>query len=176
MSTVDYIRLDLDIDDYDELIVDYVDWGRVTGHEKYFELYRYCLNVYTKDDCRHFGITRGLPYHLLSDALQQHVDADYLVYCESEHGGLIDTDGYKIIEYPDYPTAEDNRNAADDIALQSIKAFKEWHDTLPDDDKREKMYEHYYTICLAGRTAQIPFDANSFNLIDALLSETIKEW
>ena len=42
ISTVDYIRYDLEIDDYDEFIVDCVDWGRVTGSEKYFELYRYC--------------------------------------------------------------------------------------------------------------------------------------
>lgn len=174
MSTVDYIRLDLDIDNYDELMVDYIDWGRATGHEKYFELYRYCLNVNTKDDCRHFGITRGLPYHLLSEALQQNVDADYLAYCEAEHGGLIDTDGYKIVVYPDYESDAAVDNDAE--ALQYIKNWKEWHDTLPGDDTLEKMYDEYYRITLAGKAVLIPFDANAFSIIDELLKETIKEW
>jgi len=168
ISTVDYIRLDLDIDDYDEFIMDYADWGRITGYEKYFELYRYCLNVYTKDDCRHFGITRGLPYHLLCEALQQNVDADYLAYCEAEHGGLIDTDGYKIIVYPDY-----KQSTEDDKKLEAAKEFQRWHNTTA---AREEYYEEEYTLTLAGHTVKLPFYAEVWDAVDSLLTRTIKDW
>ena len=168
ISTVDYIRLDLDIEDYEELMLDYVDWGRVTGYEKYFELYRHCLNVYTKDDCRHFGITRGLPYHLLSDELQQQVDADYLAYCEAEHGGLIDTDGVKIIKYPDYEKTEDF-----DKKLGAVVEFKRWHDTTAG---VEKYYEEEYTLTFAGHTVKLPFMADVWDAVDTMLERTIKDW
>lgn len=173
ISTVDYIRdeLELDVDDYNMVIVDDADWGRITGHEKYFELYRHCYNQYLVDDCKYFGITRGVQYHLLSDELQKKVDADYLAWLESESNGLVDTDGKKIIVQPDYEPAAD-----EDVELTIIKDFKQWHDTLPGDDTLEKMYDHDYLITLTGRSVRIPFDANAFSIIDELLAETIKEW
>lgn len=168
ISTVDYIRLDLDIEDYDELMLDYVDWGRVTGFEKYFELYRHCYNQYLVDDCKYFGITRGVPYHLLSDELQRQVDADYLAYCENEHGGLIDTDGVKIVEYPDYDKAADF-----DKKLEAVVEFKRWHDTTAG---VEKYYEEEYTLTFAGRTVKLPFMADVWDAVDTMLERTIKDW
>lgn len=168
ISTVDYIRLDLDIENYDEFIIDYVDWGRITGYEKYFELYRHCHSQYLVDDCRHFGITRGVPYHFLKLELQQQVDADYLVYCETEHGGLIDTDGIKIIVYPDY------ENAADfDKKLQAVIEFRRWHDTTAG---VEKYYEEEYTLTFAGHTIKLPFMADIWDAVDIMLERTIKDW
>lgn len=168
ISTVDYIRLDIDVEHYDEFMMDYADWGRVTGSEKYFELYRRCLNDYTKDDCKHFGITRGLPYHLLSDELQKQIDTDYVVYCEVEHGGLIDTDGSKVVVYPDYESVTD-----DDRKLKAIKKFQQWHITTA---AREEYYEEEYTLTLAGHTVKLPFYAEVWDAVDCLLERTIQDW
>lgn len=178
LSVVDYISNELEEFDYDELTIESVDWGRVTGHEKYFELYRYCLNEYTKDDCKYFGITRCLQYHLLSDELQKQIDADYLVYCEAEHSGLIDTDGYKIIVYPDYEVA--TRDKETGRHLQEIKDYKQWHNDLINDattdEVLDKFYNEYYTITFNGKSIKLPFQADVFNSINDLLDFVIREW
>lgn len=170
ISTVDYIRDDLPIDDYDEFMMDVVDWGRITGSEKYFELYRYCYNQYLVDDCKYFGIKRGVMPHLLSDELQKTIDVDYYEYIMTECGGLFETNGRCIFVDTNWALTHADRK------LQEIKNWKQWHDTLPGDDIVEKMYEESYQITLAGKTVRIPFDANAFSLVDELLKETIKEW
>ena len=103
LSTVDYLNEDIndDIDDYDEFMFDNVDWGRVTGYEKYFELYRYCLNEYTRSDCAYCGYIASIPYHLLSDELKRKVSTKHLLFARKELSDMIDTDGYKIIVPPD---------------------------------------------------------------------------
>lgn len=168
IATVDYIREELDIDDYDELQLDYVDWGRITGYEKYFELYRHCHSQYLVDDCKYFGITRCVPYHLLSDELQRQIDVDYRRYCEAEQGGLIETDGKKIINYPDYepPTADGKK-------LQAIKKFQQWHNSVA---ANEDYYEEEYTLTLAGHTIKLPFYAEVWDAVDSLLTRTIEDW
>ena len=174
ISTVDYIRLELELDDYDEFIIDCIDWGRSTGYEKYFELYRHCLTEYNKDDCRHFGYTRHLPYHLLSDELQKQVDADYLVWCEENNDCSVETDGVKIIVSPCYevPAVEYN-----DEGLQQVKDFDKWHtDVSCDTDTRESLYDKDYLLTLAGKTVRIPFNADTWDAVDNLLKRTIEEW
>lgn len=172
LSVVDYISNELDIDDYDEIYIDTIDWGRATGYEKYFELYRYCLNEYIKSDCRAFGYTRELPYFLLSDELQKQVDTDYLVWLESEDGSVIETDGFKIIEHPDYTAGLESAKH-----LQEVKDFNEWHAVVPDDyDVRESLYDKDYVLTLADHTVRIPFNADTWNAIDELLTLTIREW
>ena len=171
VALVDYIRKEIEVDDFDDVTLDYCDFGRLTGHEKYFELYRRCLNDYNKDDCKYFGIDRGIPFHLLSDELQERVDADYLVWLETNNGCLVPTDGRKIIMLPDYHSAGN-----DEEALRYIKHWKAWHDTLPSNDRLESMYNEHYSISIAGRRVLIPFDANAFSIIDDLLKSTIEEW
>lgn len=168
MSVVDYIRHELEIHDYDELMIECGDWGRVTGHEQYFELYRHCLNVYTKDDCKHFGYTRGLPYYLLSDELQHKVPAGYREWCEAENGDMIDTDGEDIVVSPSYePTA------AGGCELTAIKEFRRWHDTIAG---VEEYYNSKYIIEIAGHRVELPFFAHVWNAVDDVLKETIEEW
>ena len=168
ISTVDYIRNELDIDDYDELTVDYVDWGRITGYEKYFDLYKHCYNQYLVDDCNYFGVTRGVQYLLLSEELQEQLDADYVKYRETEHGGLFDTDGRKIIVYPDYENTTE-----DDKKLEAVKEFQRWHNTTA---AREEYYEEEYTLTFAGHTVKLPFYAEVWDAVDCLLERTIKDW
>lgn len=168
LSVVDYISNELDVEHYDELVIDSVDWGRVTGLEKYFELYRYCLNEYTRDDCRHFGITRQLPYYLLSDALQEEITSDYLSYCEIEHGSMIETNGCHIIKYPDYEEA-----TAEQEWLDAIKSFKRWHDSTAG---VEDYYREEYKLSFAGHHITLPFNADVWDAINTALETTIENW
>ena len=96
MSTVDYISNEVDIDDYDHVQIKNADWGRVTGHEEYFDLYRYCLIEYTKRDCKYFGNISEIPYHLLTDNLQEFVTPAYRKWLE-EQSRDVPTDGKNII-------------------------------------------------------------------------------
>lgn len=168
MSTVDYIRNELDIDDYDELILEYVDWGRITGYEEYFELYRYCLNEYTKSDCKHFGYTRALPYFLLSDELQKQVTAEYKLWLEAEECDLIDTNGEKIIESAFYEYPSD-----DEKFLATVKAFQRWHDSIA---ACEEYYSEDYILTFAGNTVRLPFVADVWDAVDHMLTSVIKNY
>lgn len=96
LSYVDYINNDLEIDDYDELMIENIDWSTCTGHEKYFELYRHAFNRYLQDDCRYFRTTKDVPYHLLSDELQRKVPDGYVEWADRENNSVITTSGYKI--------------------------------------------------------------------------------
>ena len=86
-----------------------VDWGRVTGYERYFELYRHCLNEYTKSECRYFKTTSQLPKYLLSDELQSQITAEYAQWMDANEYDLYETDGEKIFEseYYESTTEED---------------------------------------------------------------------
>ena len=177
MSLVDYIRNEFEPSDYDSVQIDVFDLGRVTGWEKYFELYRRCYNDYLKDDCRYFGYVRGVQYILLSDELQKKVDADYYVWCEANGHDLIDTNGCDIIEHPDYTAQFDDGVLA---KLQDIKDWLQWHDELVNprtsDDELEAMYDEVYELTFKGRTVKLPFDADVFNNVNALVDKVIKEW
>ena len=167
ISTVDYIRYDLEIDDYDEFIVDTIDWGCATGYEKYFELYRYCYNQYLVDDCKYFGITRGVMPHLLSDELQEMISDDYREYIMTERGGLFETDGKIIVTDLDYEEPEV------DVALRSVKIFKKWHESIA---ANEDYYNEWYTLEIRGKKVKLPFYAGVWNAVHDLLDITIEEW
>lgn len=168
MATVDYISNELIVNDYDELIIDYVDWGRVTGYEKHFELYRYCLNEYTKSDCKYFGYTRELPYHLLSDELQSKVPAGYCDWCKDNNGDVIATDGEQIIVNPDYdPTDYETQ------LLKSLREFQQWHASTAAD---EKYYEEDYKLTFAGKSIEMPFVADVWDAVDSMLESVIRSY
>lgn len=167
-SVVDYIRHDLEIYDYDELMIECGDWGRVTGHETYFELYRHCLNEYTKSDCRYFGYIKGLPYYLLSDELQRKVTAEYKRWLDDNEYDLIDTNGEDIIESVNYEIDSD-----EDKMLEAVKEFKRWHDTTAG---VEKYYEEMYKLEFAGHKIELPFMADVWDAVDEMLKRTISDW
>lgn len=168
MSVVDYIRHELEIHDYDELMIECGDWGRVTGHEQYFELYRHCLNAYTKDDCKHFGYTRGLPYYLLSDELQNKVPAGYREWCEAENGDMIDTNGEDIVVSPAYESTTE-----DDKLIATVKEFQRWHESIGAD---ERYYECDYTLTFADKKLMLPFVADVWDAIEYMLESVIKNY
>lgn len=178
ISPVDYIREDFEPYQFDDLQTEDYDWGRVTGYEKRFELLRACFNAYTEDDCRYFGITRRVPYYLLSDALQKKVDADYLVWSEAVSDGLVETNGREVIIEPDYnPQLESERT---DEWLQEIKDYQQWHDNLVNknttDEELDKLYMEEYTLTIAGKTIKLPYDADTFNHVNDLLLRVIEQW
>ena len=167
LTLIDYIRNEFEADDYDEVTLEYVDWGRITGYEKYFELYRRCFIDYTKDDCKYFGITRSVPYHLLSDELQKSLDADYLGWINAECGGMIETDCVKIITSPDYESHQD------DEELQKVKDFLSWHRTIA---ANEDYYEKTYRLSFANHVVRLPYCAEVWDAVDSLLKRTIEDW
>lgn len=171
LSVVDYISNDLGIDNYDELIIDTCDFGRLTGREKYFELYRHCLNEYTKSDCRYFNVTRAIPYHLLSDELQKAISADYFKWCvDSGYELTFYTDGDMIILHSDYETPEEVECKK---KLQDIKDFKSFHDTTA---CVEAFYDEEYVLTFSGKTIRLPFMADVWDAVDTMLRTTIENW
>lgn len=168
ISAVDYIRNEVLLDDYDEVIIDTIDWGRATGNEKYFELYRDCMDRYLKDDCKYFKVSRGVPYHLLSYELQKTVDADYLKWLESDGDGLVETDGYKTFVDEYYTPATDEEQL-----LQAIKDFKQWHTTTAGE---EEYYNEEYILTFAGNTVKLPFMADVWDAVDTMLKTVIENW
>ena len=177
ISPVDYIRNDVEPYQLDDLQTEEYDWGRVTGYEKRFELLRYCWNSYTEDDCRYFGITRRVPYYLLSDKLQKKVHADYLVWSEAESDGLVETNGREIIEDPDFSAQFESK---EDKQLQEIKDFRKWHNNLVNatttDEELDALYLEDYTLTIAGRSIKLRYDADTFNHVDDLLKRVIEQW
>ena len=167
LSVVDYISNELEIDDYDELVIDSIDWGRATGSERYFELYKYCLNEYTKSDCRYFGYIKQLPLHLLSDDLHKQITADYATWLTDNEYDGVETDGEKIIIHPDY------EKSTEDTMLQAVKDFKAWHDTTAG---KEEFYLESYKLTFAGHTVELPFMADVWDAVDSMLDRSIRDW
>lgn len=178
LAVVDYISNELDIDDYDELIIDNCVFSFLTGTEEYFDLYRYCLNAYNKSDCRYFGISRCVPYKLLSDELQAKVDPDYYVWLE-EHNYEVLTDGVDIVVHPDYDMLFTDPHE-DDEDLQAVKEWRVWHDGLINkhttDEEMDAFYEKKYRLTFNGKRVYLPFNADTFNKINELLDSVIREW
>ena len=170
--TADYISNELDIDDYDEVTIDRCDFDELQPSATYFELYRYCLNEYTKSDCRYFGNTYAWPYHLLSDELQSDVPADYQMWCDENNTGCIPTDGERIIAHPDYDIFYDPHEDLD-LQLNTIKDFKDFHDTIAGD---EAFYSKTYDLTFDGKTIHLPFIADVWDAVNNLLETTIEEW
>lgn len=173
LSVVDYISNELDIDDYDELIIDHCVFSFLNGTEEYFELYRYCMNEYNKSDCRHFGITRSVPYMLLSDELMDKVHPDYFVWLDANGYSEVMTDGFNIIPHPDYDAQFYDPHEDNDRQLQNIKSFKAFHDTTAG---VESFYNEDYVLTFAGRTIRLPFMADVWDAVNNLLETTIEEW
>lgn len=178
IATVDYIGNEIEIDDYDDIIIESVDFDNLIGTEEYFELYRYCLNEYTKSDCRYFGISRAIPYKLLSDEVQSKVHPDYYVWLE-EHNYDVMTDGVDIMVHPDYDMLFTDPHE-DDENLQAVKEWKLWHDgqinRYTTDEELEDLYEKTYHLTFNGRVVRLPFNADTFNKINDLLDSVIREW
>lgn len=166
LSVVDYVSNELEIHDYDELMIDNVDWGRVTGYEKYFELYRHCLNEFTKSECRYFKYTRQLPVYLLSDDLQGQITDDYKLWMDANEYDTVETDGYKIIVSPYYEIA-----SGDEKLLNAIKAFKHWHYSIAG---CEEYYEAMYKLEFADHKIEMPFMADVFDAVDTMLKSVIR--
>lgn len=101
MSTVDYTRNNITVDDYEEVNVDYFEYLDLTSDEmkanKYFELYRDCLNEFIKRYCEYFKTKRVLPFVLLSDELRGQITAEYRKWHEANISERFMTDGCKII-------------------------------------------------------------------------------
>lgn len=172
MSIADYIRNDLDVYDYDELVIAQGDWGRITGDECYFELYRHCYNEYIKSDCRYFQYHTEVPYMLLSDELQKQVDADYLVWLESEHGRDVETDGFNVFIASDYSDM-----LCDTAARKDVDDFRSWHHDVPSYmHDGTSVFDKDYIIKFADKEIRIPFNADTYDAMDTFLKSVVDLW
>lgn len=167
MAAVDYISNELNVESYEDLQIENVDWGRITGFEKHFELYRHCFNVYNRDDCKFFGITRRVMHHLLSDELIAKVHPDYIAWTCNKSDGCIETDGDTIVVDPDYS----------DEGLQEIKSFKKYIvDVLATDEDLNEACRHDFIIVHHNKAVRIPFNADTHDSIELMLDRVIEEW
>ena len=174
LVTVDYLEHDLELDDYDSVTLEYYNWDDISPRCKYFELFRRCYNDYLKDDCKRFGYLRETPYALLSDDLQKQLDADYLGWLKSNGYSGVTTDGFKIVENPYYndPGDDDSPVSYDEEGLQRVADFKEWHNSIAGPG----LYDEDYAITLANHRVRIPFNADTWDAVDDLLTRTIESW
>lgn len=168
MSVVDHIRNYLEIYDYDEITIECGDWSRLTGNEKYFELYKHCLNEYTKSDCRYFGHITMLPISLLSDELKNQITEDYAQWLKDNEYDSVETDGQKIIVSPYYEAPSE-----EDKMLKAINEFKLWHSSTAG---LEEYYSEMYKLEFAGHKVELPFMADVWDAVDTMLDRVIQDW
>ena len=168
LSAADYIRNELEFHDYYDLTIDTIDWGRITGHETYFELYKHCLNEFTKSDCRYFKYTRELPRHLLSDELQNKITEDYAQWLDANEYAFVETDGEKIIvsEYYEEPSE-------DEKLLKAVRAFQRWHEAI---GANEEYYNEMYKLTFADKQIELPFVADVWNAVEDMLISIINNY
>ena len=95
MSTVDYIRKDLEVDDYDEFIVEAACFTDADHADccTYFEIYRDCVFEYLRRDCGYFNYRFALPFEWLLPNYQLQITAAQRQYVSEEYGGAFATDG-----------------------------------------------------------------------------------
>lgn len=172
---VDYLGHAIEVDNFDEVILEYYRWDEISHRCKYFELFRQCYNDYLKDDCKRFDYTREVPYEMLSDDLQKQVDTDYLAWLESNGYNGIATDGFKIVENPYYNDPGDDDEPAvcyDEAGLQRVADFCKWHSSVD----APCIFDEDYTLTFLDRSVRIPFNADTYDAVDALLTRIIVEW
>ena len=120
-SVVDFYHGEIE-DYFDTIICDFTTDKPDVNH-KYFEIFRYCLNEYTRHDCKRFGYTTYMPYELLSDELQQKVTPEYRKWVGKDN---YQTDGFFVFEDADFLA---KRRAAKEI-IMGLKNFKKAYNDL----------------------------------------------
>lgn len=111
LATTDLIFWEIEYDD--KLVIDSANITEINPQHEYYELYRYCLIEYFKNDCLHFRNTVDLPYYLLSDELQAQVTQEYIDWKQENSHDYYTTDGYTVfIEQGFIDTQEDTSTEA----------------------------------------------------------------
>lgn len=134
LATADYITEEIDFEDV--TIVDNFQTDNLTAVDKNYELYRYCIIEYAKKDFKDSGCKAHLPYHLLSDELQQQLTPHYIAWHKEEIGDNFATDGFNIIMESGYePPVKQHHMKADVYeAITSLRAaFFKMNEVFSDD-------------------------------------------
>ena len=160
LSTADYITQEIDFEDV--MIIDYFQNDNLTAVANNFELYKYCINEYAKKDCKDCGCKAHLPYHLLSDELQQQLTPHYIAWHNEEVGGNFETDGFTMkIDSSYVPPVKQHHMKAS--VYEAICEFrKAWF------KMGEVFYDDHY---MAWLSEKYPFDT-SFDY----LMHTVSNW
>lgn len=139
VTPVDFIRKDIDVNDYEESAVDVLDYNELTGAQivqnKYYELYRYCISKFIVDDYKKFKTCNLLPFVLLSDDLQRQVTPEYRIWHEKNVGRLYRTDGIHVMldgSYIQDNTARQEKEKLTFALWQFKHAYKQLLETWQD--------------------------------------------
>lgn len=161
ISAVDYIRNDITVDDYDDVTIDSFEYLALSTDEmkanKYFELYRWCLNAFVRDYCSYFNSKRVLPFILLSDNLRRQITAEYRKWHEENISERFMTDGCKIIIEENYKPIRMEKEKLTFALWQ----FKHAHQQLVEEWQRA----YYIDLGSLKANEKYPFTA-SFDEID----------
>ena len=136
--------------------------------EEEFALYKYCQFEFYKKYCEYFKTNIRLTVDELPGEMYNELGVVAIAW-HVENEQLVSTDGYKVYPSPYYS----ERKAAIDRELRQIKDFSSWHE---EQAAREELYGDHYMVSFNGRSVKLPYDADTFNAIDDLLKNVIKEW
>lgn len=94
--TLDHIRNDIEIAEYDEITLDITYWAEHDYTNRFYGLYTACRFYYIQEDCKFCRQTVYLEYDELSEELKDSVsEAQHRIFAENEK--LYETDGFKIL-------------------------------------------------------------------------------
>ena len=187
VQTADTIHCaeEFDQEELDKIVLEAHSWSTLTCEpapwEMLFEdddwkLYKYCQFEFYKRDCRHCRYQVDMPVEWLSPELYDSLTTECKEWLRA-HDEHVKTDGERVYlpqEFSQWLTERDNKR------LQALKDFKEWLDSLvgadnPEDDI-ERCYNHCFTLSFMGKSAELPFYAETYENISELLDSTIKDW
>lgn len=116
--TVDHIRQDLDINDYDDVTLDLMYWSAHEYTSRYYDLYRDCRFEYLKSDCKACGRNVFLDYDELTEDMKGTFSTDMFEYM-ANNGLQYETDGYKALT----PRCIEKADQALEPAAQDMQHF-----------------------------------------------------
>ena len=125
--SVDYIGNSLEVDDYDEITIDSINYRELITvqliNNIYYELYRDCLNNFAKEYFNKYKICIYLPFVLLTDDLQKQITLDYRRWHEENVSRLYKTEGEHVILDGSYLQNEESQEEKEKLtfALWQLK-------------------------------------------------------
>ena len=181
LATVDYICNEIQFENVEEeraVIIDNWTLDCLTTEPSYdqpqfteeeFALYKYCQFEFYKEYCKYFNTKVKLMVHELPGEMYNELGMDAILW-HDRNEEYVTTDGYQAY-FNDAYDAAGWENACKE--LQQIKDFQLWH---CEQAAKEELYEERYVLSFAGRSVKLPYDADTFDAVDSLLTRIIEEW
>ena len=162
--TLDHIRNDIEINDYDEITLDITYWAEHEYTNRFYSLYTTCRFYYLQEDCKYCGQHVWLEYDELSEELKDKVStATHDLFLEQDK--QYETDGFSLFNIPEVlPTT-----SGDDARVTEMKRY--FNSLLPgsddSDEDTQKFYDMEMTISFGDKSITL---GNSAALFEAFES------